>query len=69
MNRRTALTGFAATLAMPGLARAQASANAVARANAGAVGIISGGLDGTYTRFAPTSPPCSTASMTCASCR
>lgn len=52
MNRRTALTGFAATLAMPGLARAQASANAVARANAGAVGIISGGLDGTYTRFA-----------------
>lgn len=52
MNRRAALTGLAATLALPGLARAQASAGAVARANAGTVGIIAGGLDGTYTRFA-----------------
>ena len=52
MDRRTALTGFAATLAMLGPARAQPSAGALARANAGAVGIISGGLDGTYTRFA-----------------
>ena len=52
MDRRTALTGFAAALAAPGLARAQAGAGALAHANAGAVGIISGGLDGTYTRFA-----------------
>ena len=52
MNRRAALTGLAATLALPGLACAQASAGAVARANAGTIGIIAGGLDGTYTRFA-----------------
>jgi len=52
MDRRTALTGFAAALAAPRLARAQAGAGALAHANAGAVGIISGGLDGTYTRFA-----------------
>ena len=52
MDRRTALTGFAATLAMLGPAIAEPSASAVAKANAGAVGIISGGLDGTYTRFA-----------------
>lgn len=57
MNRRTILTGLAAALVTPGLARAQTNPaavapNAVARANAGVIGIISGGLDGTYTRFA-----------------
>ncbi len=52
MNRRTVLTGFAAALAAPGLAWAQSSPGAVAKANAGVIGIISGGLDGTYTRFA-----------------
>ena len=50
MNRRAVLTGSAAALALPGLAWAQASATA--KANAGVIGIISGGLDGTYTRFA-----------------
>jgi len=57
MNRRTILTGLAAALATPGLARAQARGGAagpdvVTKANAGVIGIISGGLDGTYTRFA-----------------
>lgn len=50
MNRRAVLTGSAAALAVPGLAWAQAGATA--KANAGVIGIISGGLDGTYTRFA-----------------
>ena len=56
MNRRAVLTGSAAAFALPGLALAQASTTAVAKANAGVVGIISGGLDGTYTRFAAESP-------------
>jgi uncharacterized protein len=52
MNRRSLLAGLATGLAMPTLARAQSAAEMFARANAHTVGIISGGLDGTYTRFA-----------------
>lgn len=52
MYRRAVLTGSVAALATPALGQAQVSPSAVAKANAGVVGIISGGLDGTYTRFA-----------------
>ncbi len=52
MNRRAVLTGSAAALATPSLASTQAGIGTTAKANAGVVGIISGGLDGTYTRFA-----------------
>lgn len=52
MNRRSLLAGLATGLAMPSLARAQSAPDMFARANAHTVGIISGGLDGTYTRFA-----------------
>ena len=52
MNRRALLTGFATGLACPFTARAQPTANSVAAANANVLGVISGGLDGTYTRFA-----------------
>lgn len=52
MNRRSLLAGSAAGLAAPALARAQTTAELVARANANTVGVISGGLDGTYAHFA-----------------
>jgi TRAP transporter TAXI family solute receptor len=52
MSRRTLLAGFAAGLAAPASARAQSGSNTVARANTNVLGVISGGLDGTYTRFA-----------------
>jgi len=52
MNRRALLVGLAAGLSAPAAARAQQASNAIAKANANVVGVISGGLDGTYTRFA-----------------
>lgn len=56
MNRRDLLAGLAAAtagLALPAVAGAQpALPNSVAAANANVVGVIAGGLDGTYTRFA-----------------
>src|SRR4028118_1645721 len=52
MSRRTLLAGFAAGLAAPASARAQSGSNTIARANTNVIGVISGGLDGTYTRFA-----------------
>ncbi len=52
MNRRALLAIAAAGLTAPVVARAQQGSSAVAKANANVVGVISGGLDGTYTRFA-----------------
>jgi uncharacterized protein len=52
MNRRALLVGVAAGLTAPLAARAQQAPSPIARANANVVGVISGGLDGTYTRFA-----------------
>ncbi len=52
MNRRALLVGLSAGLAAPSAAWAQQAPDAFARANANTVGVISGGLDGTYTRFA-----------------
>jgi TRAP transporter TAXI family solute receptor len=52
MDRRAVLAGLAAVLAAPGRAGAQSGAKTPANANSGVIGIISGGLDGTYTRFA-----------------
>ena len=52
MNRRALLVGLATGVASPMVARAQSAANLVAAANANVIGVISGGLDGTYTRFA-----------------
>ncbi|MCB4824004.1 TAXI family TRAP transporter solute-binding subunit [Roseicella aerolata] len=52
MNRRSLLAGLVTGLACPALARAQAIPNSAAAANANVLGVISGGLDGTYTRFA-----------------
>ncbi len=51
MDRRAFLVGLAG-LTAPVVARAQQGPGAFARANANIVGVISGGLDGTYTRFA-----------------
>lgn len=51
MNRRALLAIAAAGLTAPVVARAQQGSSAVAKANANVVGVISGGLDGTYTRF------------------
>src|ERR671913_2362742 len=52
MNRRTLLVGLITGLASPVMARAQSASNPIAAANANVIGVISGGLDGTYTRFA-----------------
>ncbi len=52
MKRRPLIAGLAAGAAAPLEAAAQAPPNPGAAANANVVGIISGGLDGTYTRFA-----------------
>jgi NMT1-like family len=52
MNRRALLAIAAAGLTAPVVARAQQGSSAVAKANANVIGVISGGLDGTYTRFA-----------------
>ena len=51
MDRRALLVGLAG-LTAPSMARAQQGSSGFARANANVVGVISGGLDGTYTRFA-----------------
>ncbi len=53
MIRRDLLIGLAAAgLAAPSIARAQSVPGSASAANANTVGVISGGLDGTYTRFA-----------------
>ncbi|MBK1662693.1 TAXI family TRAP transporter solute-binding subunit [Paracraurococcus ruber] len=55
MDRRALLAALAAGLALPRLAAAQAPAtppNSYAEANSNVLGVIAGGLDGTYTRFA-----------------
>ncbi len=55
MIRRDLLAGLIATaagLAWPKAARLQSVPNSAAAANANTLGVISGGLDGTYTRFA-----------------
>jgi TRAP transporter TAXI family solute receptor len=55
MIRRDLLAGLAAAtvgLAVPKVARVQPVPNSVNAANANTLGVISGGLDGTYTRFA-----------------
>ncbi|MBL6458702.1 TRAP transporter substrate-binding protein [Belnapia sp. T6] len=55
MIRRELLVGLAAAtagLGLPGLVKAQPVPNSVTAANANTLGVISGGLDGTYTRFA-----------------
>ena len=55
MIRRDLLAGLssiAAGLAWPMHAQSQATSNPAAAANANTIGVISGGLDGTYTRFA-----------------
>ncbi len=52
MQRRALLAASVTALAAPALSQPQPSVSAVAKANAGVIGIISGGLDGTYTRFA-----------------
>ncbi len=52
MNRRDLLVGFATGLCCPIVRRASAAPDPTTTANANVLGIISGGLDGTYTRFA-----------------
>lgn len=52
MDRRALLAGLAAGLAAPAAARAQSGPGAAAKANANVIGVISGGLNGTYARFA-----------------
>ncbi len=52
MDRRFFLGGLAAGAVAPIAARAQPAPNPVAAANANVIGVIAGGLDGTYTRFA-----------------
>ena len=53
MNRRLLLFGLAGALAAPApRLRAQTPAASAAAANANVLGVIAGGLDGTYTRFA-----------------
>jgi uncharacterized protein len=52
MNRRDLLVGFATGLCCPTVQRASAAPDPTTTANANVLGIISGGLDGTYTRFA-----------------
>lgn len=52
MDRRALLAGLAASLSSPLVARAQTAANPYNDANANVLGVIAGGLDGTYTRFA-----------------
>jgi TRAP transporter TAXI family solute receptor len=52
MNRRAFILGLAAGIAAPAVARAQPGSSPVVAANANVVGMIAGGLDGTYTRFA-----------------
>lgn len=54
MRRRSILAGLVAAggAALPAVARAQPAPNPVAATNANVVGVIAGGLDGTYTRIA-----------------
>lgn len=52
MIRRQLLIGFATGLCCPAVGRAWAAPDPTAAANANVLGVISGGLDGTYTRFA-----------------
>jgi TRAP transporter TAXI family solute receptor len=51
-SRRDLLLAATLLATVPHLALAQSSAALVARANAGTVGIVSGGIDGTYVRIA-----------------
>ena len=52
MKRRDLLAGLAAGLGSPAIPRALAAPDPAVAANANVLGVISGGLDGTYTRFA-----------------
>jgi TRAP transporter TAXI family solute receptor len=52
-GRRSLLSGALATASAPALAQGEPTLNALtARANAGTVGLVSGGVDGTYIRIA-----------------